>query len=60
MNNEALQNIWREQYELNKRCGRDSREEVKSDQDYTKWVKDYGLALQQELAELIEHLPWKG
>ena len=54
---DKLAEIFRLQEELNERIGvslRDLPEEKK-----TEWVLNYTRAMQQELAELIDSVPWK-
>lgn len=54
---EQLNEMFQMQKELNKRIGIDTD---KLDQDEkTKWILNYSRALSQELAELIDSVPWK-
>lgn len=55
---DKLETMFKLQYELNKRIGVDTNE-IKSDEDQIRWIKQYVLSLQQELAELIDSVPWK-
>ena len=54
---DKLEEIFKMQYELNKRIGIDS--EALSDEERIKWTLNYIRALQQEAAELTDSLPWK-
>ena len=57
MDKDKLEQIFSMQEELNERIGvmtKDMDEEEK-----TKWVLNYSRAMQQELAELIDSVPWK-
>ena len=54
---DKLDQIFSMQEELNERIGvltKDMDDEAK-----TKWVLNYSRAMQQELAELIDSVPWK-
>ena len=42
---------------LNKRIGVDT--DKMSDEEKTKWVLNYTRAMQQEMSELIDSVPWK-
>ncbi len=54
---DKLEEIFSQQYELNKRIGIDTC--ALSDEDKVKWVLNYSRALSQENAELIDSVPWK-
>lgn len=54
---DKLEEIWRLQDELNKRIGVDTS--AMNEEDQAKWVLNYSRALQQELAELVDSVPWK-
>ncbi len=54
---DKLEEIFKEQYELNKRIGIDTAN--MTDEERVKWVLNYSRALQQECAELIDSVPWK-
>lgn len=54
---DKLEEIFKMQYELNKRIGIDS--EALSEEERIKWTLNYIRALQQEAAELTDSLPWK-
>ena len=54
---DKLEEIFKMQYELNRRIGIDA--ETLSDDDRVKWTLNYIRALQQEAAELTDSLPWK-
>ena len=54
---DKLENIFELQEQLNKRIGVDMTD--LSDQDRTKWILNYVRAMQQELAELTDSVPWK-
>lgn len=54
---DKFDDIFRMQEELNARIG--VKLEGISEQDQTKWVLNYTRAMQQELAELIDSVPWK-
>lgn len=54
---DKLEEIFRLQGELNNRIG--VRTEGLSEEEKTKWVLNYTRAMQQELAELIDSVPWK-
>lgn len=54
---DKLEEIFSQQYELNKRIGIDTAALSKEDQ--VKWVLNYSRALAQENAELVDSVPWK-
>ncbi len=54
---DKLEEIWRLQDELNKRIGVDTS--TMNEEEQAKWVLNYSRALQQELAELVDSVPWK-
>ena len=54
---DKLEKIFEMQDELNQRIG--VQTESMSDEEKTKWVLNYTRAMQQELAELIDSVPWK-
>ena len=49
--------IFAQQDALNKRIGVDT--DNMSDEEKAKWVLNYTRAMQQEIAELIDSVPWK-
>ena len=54
---DKLENIFELQDVLNRRIGVNMDE--MNDEDRTKWVLNYVRAMQQELAELTDSVPWK-
>ncbi len=54
---DKLEEIFALQDRLNKRIGVDT--DAMSDADKAKWVLNYTRAMQQELAELVDSVPWK-
>ena len=54
---DKLEEIFKMQYELNRRVGIDSSN--LSDEDKIKWTLNYSRALAQENSELVDSLPWK-
>ena len=54
---DRLEEIFKMQYELNKRIGVDTAN--MSEDDRVKWVLNYSRALAQENAELVDSVPWK-
>jgi dimeric dUTPase (all-alpha-NTP-PPase superfamily) len=54
---DKLDNIFELQDELNRRIGVDMS--AMNDEDRTKWILNYVRAMQQELAELTDSVPWK-
>lgn len=54
---DKLQEIFDMQDALNKRIGVNT--DGMSEEDKTKWVLNYTRAMQQEMSELIDSVPWK-
>ena len=54
---DKLEEIFRLQDQLNKRIGVNTDD--LSEEEQAKWVLNYSLAMQQEMAELIDSVPWK-
>jgi len=54
---DKLDNIFELQDELNRRIGVDMSS--LNDEDRAKWILNYVRAMQQELAELTDSVPWK-
>ena len=54
---DKLEEIFRMQETLNTRIGVKLRDIPEAEQ--TKWVLNYSRAMQQELAELVDSVPWK-
>lgn len=54
---DKLEEIFKMQYELNKRIGIDAA--ALTEEERIKWTLNYIRALQQEAAELTDSLPWK-
>jgi dimeric dUTPase (all-alpha-NTP-PPase superfamily) len=54
---DKLEEIFRMQEELNARIG--VKLQNLSQEEQTKWVLNYTRAMQQEMAELIDSVPWK-
>ncbi len=54
---DKLENIFELQEELNLRIGVNMNE--MNDEDRSKWILNYVRAMQQELAELTDSVPWK-
>lgn len=54
---DKLEEIFKLQDALNKRIGVDL--DSLSDEEKAKWVLQYSRAMQQEMAELIDSVPWK-
>jgi dimeric dUTPase (all-alpha-NTP-PPase superfamily) len=54
---DKLEEIFDLQDSLNQRIGVDTTN--LSEEDKTKWVLNYTRAMQQELAELVDSVPWK-
>lgn len=54
---DKLERIFQMQEELNARIGVSLRDI--SEEEQTKWVLNYTRAMQQELAELVDSVPWK-
>ena len=53
---DKLEEIFKMQYELNKRIGVDTA--AMGDDERVKWVLNYSRALGQENAELVDSVPW--
>ena len=56
-NMDKLEEIFRLQADLNRRIGVEL--EDLSEAEKTRWVLNYTRALQQEMAELVDSVPWK-
>jgi len=56
-NKDTLQSMFELQKKLNKRIGVDT--DNLSEEEKIKWLLNYSRALQQELAELVDSVPWK-
>jgi dimeric dUTPase (all-alpha-NTP-PPase superfamily) len=56
-NPDQLRELWRMQKALNDRIG--VKMEGMSDEEKTKWLLNYSRAMSQEMAELIDSVPWK-
>src|SRR5882672_8071617 len=54
---DQLRELFRMQQELNERIG--VRTQGMKEEDKTKWILNYALAMRQEIAELIDSVPWK-
>ncbi|MCB1124020.1 MAG: dUTPase [Verrucomicrobiae bacterium] len=54
---DKLEEIFQLQDQLNKRIGVNT--DSMSEEEQTKWVLNYTRAMQQELAELVDSVPWK-
>jgi len=54
---DKLEEIFSLQETLNRRIGVDTS--AMSEEEKTKWVLNYTRAMQQEIAELIDSVPWK-
>jgi dimeric dUTPase (all-alpha-NTP-PPase superfamily) len=54
---DKLENIFDLQEQLNLRIGVDM--ETMNDEERAKWILNYVRAMQQELAELTDSVPWK-
>lgn len=54
---DKLEEIFRLQGELNRRIGVDL--DGLSEEEKTKWVLNYSRAMTQEMAELVDSVPWK-
>ncbi len=54
---DKLDEIFEQQKELNKRIGVNT--DAMSVDDKAQWVLNYTRAMQQEIAELIDSVPWK-
>jgi dimeric dUTPase (all-alpha-NTP-PPase superfamily) len=56
-NPDQLRELWRMQDALNQRIGVNTH--GMSDEEKTKWLLNYSRAMSQEMAELIDSVPWK-
>ncbi|MGF1448930.1 MAG: dUTPase [Opitutales bacterium] len=56
---DKLEEIFALQAELNRRIGVDTETMADDEAEKTRWVLNYTRALQQELAELVDSVPWK-
>lgn len=56
---DRLSHIFRLQAELNARIGVNTSEMQENEELQAKWVLNYVRAMQQELAELVDSVPWK-
>lgn len=56
---DRLDHIFRLQSELNARIGVNTEEMQGNPELQAKWVLNYVRAIQQELAELVDSVPWK-
>ncbi len=54
---DQLRELWRMQDALNKRIGVVT--EGMSEEEKTKWLLNYSRAMTQEIAELVDSVPWK-
>ncbi len=54
---DKLEEIFELQQKLNERIGVDTKN--MTDEEKIKWVLNYTRAMQQEMAELIDSVPWK-
>lgn len=54
---DKLEHIFEMQAGLNQRIGVDTTD--MSEEEKTKWILNYTRAMQQELAELVDSVPWK-
>src|SRR6267378_1139764 len=54
---DQLREIWRMQKALNERIG--VRTDAMTEEEKTKWVLNYSRAMTQEIAELVDSVPWK-
>jgi len=57
MEKDKLDEIFQMQWDLNQRIGVDPKSF--SEEDKTKWVLNFTRAMQQEMSELIDSVPWK-
>jgi dimeric dUTPase (all-alpha-NTP-PPase superfamily) len=57
MTSDKLDELFRMQASLNQRIGVDTT--AMSDEEKTKWLLNYSRAMSQEMAELIDSVPWK-
>ena len=56
-NPDQLRELWRMQKALNDRIG--VQMEGMSEEEKTKWILNYSRAMTQEIAELVDSVPWK-
>src|SRR6187549_1273565 len=56
-NPDQLRELFRMQKSLNERIG--VQMEGMSDEEKTKWLLNYSRAMTQEIAELVDSVPWK-
>jgi dimeric dUTPase (all-alpha-NTP-PPase superfamily) len=54
---DKLETMFAMQQELNRRIGQDT--DAMSDAERVEWILNYARALGQELAELVDSVPWK-
>jgi dimeric dUTPase (all-alpha-NTP-PPase superfamily) len=54
---DQLRELWRMQQALNERIG--VKMDGMSEEEKTKWLLNYSRAMSQEMAELIDSVPWK-
>jgi dimeric dUTPase (all-alpha-NTP-PPase superfamily) len=54
---DKLEMMWAMQQELNRRIGQDT--DAMTDEQRVEWLLNYARALGQELAELVDSVPWK-
>ena len=54
---DQLRELWRMQDALNKRIGVNTH--GMTEEEKTKWILNYTRAMSQEMAELIDSVPWK-
>ena len=54
---DKFEELFRMQQALNERIGVHTKE--MSEEDQTKWLLNYSRAMSQEMAELIDSVPWK-
>jgi dimeric dUTPase (all-alpha-NTP-PPase superfamily) len=57
MTTDKLEEIFRLQDQLNKRIGMNA--EALTEEEKVKWVLNYTRAMTQEIAELVDSVPWK-
>ena len=56
---DRLEQMFDLQYELNRRIGVDTKE-LETEEQKTVWIKQYSLALYQELGELVDSVEFMG
>jgi dimeric dUTPase (all-alpha-NTP-PPase superfamily) len=54
---DMLKQLWEKQEELNLKIGVDTSS--LNEQEQTEWLLQYSRAMSQEIAELIDSVPWK-